>query len=335
MMGFESRLLRSQMLVGVPLTAFLILVSGCGGSSDAGATGGGGGGSTNDALKIDVPDTVIDYGDHVTITWTGKDLQYMDTDRTSGSNFEIDRAHTSGSVVDRPAADTTYKLVGVTKDEGFARATVTVRVRPSTKSFLVVGSKGDKLVPQAIKELRDITTGVVSWGQKIPSTPVADVLVLLDSGSFDKNEEPKVRALLQQGARLLLVNRTIRKLAGAESPDDHDLSSVESWFGANYVSTIYGGCDILNTATDLPLSLVQIGRNSGGGPEGTTIVMNLDPGATVIWQDEVKRTSAFVRLPALGGRLAHMGALSFGPSDAHAIMKAVFLAECRWLADYN
>lgn len=316
--------------MGVAL--FAAAIAGCGG---AGGGAGGGGGSNNEPLEITVPDTIIDYGDRVTVSWTGEDLQYMDTDRQS-TNFGITRNQTSGSISDRPATDTTYRIRGVTRSEGYVSATVTVRVRPSKKSFLVVGSKSDPLVLQIVSQLKGITTGSVSLGQKIPSTPIADVFVILDSGTFDTTDEPRVRSLLSQGGRILLLSRSINELAGVTKPEGTDIKNVQSWFGANWVYSHFGGCEVLNTHESVPISLVHVGNDNGSGdPDGTIAVKGLQAGATPLWQDEAKRTAAFVFKPSIGGRLAHMGGLSFGPSHVHEVLRDLFLAECRWLADYE
>ena len=133
------------------LTVCSLAVWGCGGSSGGGNTGGGG--SDHDPIKVTVPGTVIEYGDRVTVSWSGKDLLTMDTDRVSGTNFAIGREQTSGSISDRPAADTTYRIEGLTKSDRPAKGEVTVRVRKSSKSFLIVGSETDPLVPEIVQEL--------------------------------------------------------------------------------------------------------------------------------------------------------------------------------------
>lgn len=313
--------------------ALLGLVAlGCGGTGQS-TTGGG---SQFEPIAVTVSDEVIDYGDTFTVSWKGDNLRFMNTDRSNGTNFSVGRTQTSGSITDRPATDTTYLLKGLTKSDTYARATVRVKVRPSSKSFLIVGSKADPLIDPMVSELKGITTGAVTVGQKIPSTPVADVIVISDSASFDQTDEPRVRALLAQGGRLLLLKSTINKLAGAVNLGDKDLSSIRAWAGAERVYRDFGGYDVLNTLADVPLSLVHAGNNNGGGETaGTVVVMRLDPGVVPLWQDRVKRVAAFVHKPALGGRIAHMGGLSFGPSHVHEVLRGVFLAECRWLADYR
>lgn len=307
-------------------------LTGCGGTSQTDR----GGGSEHEPIPVTVTDDVIDYGDTFMVTWKGDNLRFMDPDRTNGTNFSVERTQTSGSIIDRPATDTTYRLKGVTKGDRYARATVTVKVRLSKKSFLIVGSKSDPLLEPMVRELRGITTGAVTIGQKIPSTAIADVIVILDSGSFGQADEPKVRTLLAQGGRLLLLKGTINKLAGAVNLGDTDLSSIQAWIGAERVYRDFGSYDVLNTLTDVPLSLVHAGNTNGGGETaGTVVVMSLDSGVVPLWQDRVKRVAAFVHKPAIGGRVAHMGGLSFGPSRVHEVLRGIFLAECRWLADYS
>lgn len=314
----------------IQFAVLLSLLGGCGGTG-----GTGGGGATDDPLEITVPDTMINYGDRIVVSWAGGDVTRLDIDRYNGTNFAVTENQASGSITDRPAADTIYRVIGFTAAGETVRATLTVKVRPSTKSFLIVGGKSDPLVPQVVSELRKITTGHISWGEKIPSTPVAPVIIILDSGTFGSADEPRIRALLSTGAHLLLVKKSALKLAGVQG-DDHDISSISGWFGAATTGYIdHGGYEVVNAVENFPLSLVHIGKNIGGGPDGITIALPVSPSARLILKDEVGRVGAFVYAPPIGGRLAHLGALSFGPSDNQADLRAAFLAECRWLADYQ
>lgn len=319
------------MVTRMLLATALVVAAGCGGSQSG---GGGGGGGNNDPLQFTIPDTTIAYGDRVTISWTSDNVQRMDTDRTSGTNFVVEQGDTSGSIVDRPAVDTIYRIKGVTFDEGYATATLTVKVRPSTKSFLVIAGKGDPLALQVISELRSVTTGPLYRGEQVPSTPIADVIVILDSASFSQAEEPRVRSLLSAGGRLLLLKHTVLKLAGAGG-SNHDISVLSSWFGGATAGFVdHGGYPVVNNLDNVPCSLVQVGLTSGGGESGIVVVHPVAQDAELMMVDDSGRVAAFGFRPSIGGRIVHLGALSFGPSTSHQVMRSVFLGACRWLADY-
>ncbi len=287
--------------------------------------GGGTTGSGNQALGISASTKTINYGDSVTISWGGSGLQRI---VQSGTNFPVPSSEVSGSVIDQPASDATYSIDAIDASGNDETASVTVKVRPSTKQFLVIGDQSVAGVPQTTQLIQAITATQVATSLTVPSPLTADVVVLLPSASMGSADQATITTYLQSGGRVILIAEAPAKLATGNA-NSSDISSIGSWFAGATKIQGYTGSNVVTTNPGLPLSTTLYGDTTGA----CDMVLPVSSTATLLEQASGQADPAFLYRPTIGGRVAYIARVGLGSSAIDASDNGVLAAICRWAAD--
>lgn len=172
---------------------------GCGGGGKTGATG---------SLSLTSSKTNVVYGEPVTISWSAKSGAII---LEGQCNFPADTQ--SGSLVDRPSYDTTYRIQGTDGQGNTISKTRKVTVPKSTKQILLVGNPSVAGTNQIQQYLQSVTTQPVSVRTTVTSLAGNDVVVLLPSATYTAADNASVMSYLSGGGAVILVEQAPRRLA--------------------------------------------------------------------------------------------------------------------------
>jgi hypothetical protein len=311
-MNWKSRLV----LCVIAATAF-----GCGGK--------GGLGPDQPSLRLTSSAQTVPYGQTVTVNWSSRSISSIGTTST---NFMVGSNQLNGSLIDRPASDTTYRIAGTGTDGRRYDSTVTVRVAPSTRRFVVVADQSLAGMPQMTEYIQALTTTPVQKSAGIPASITADVLVLFPSGAFGQAEQERVNAYLASGGKVLLLEKAPVRLATG-SLGGMDTSAIGTWFaGATGLirqnATNPGGSEVVAQSPGLPLSATLYGVNVGDVYHAQPVSAN----ATLLTRLDGGHTAAFVYSPPSGGMVGYVGGFGVGASERDGALNRVLFAVLRHLA---
>lgn len=301
----------------LPLGSVALLIIGCGGLKDVV-------GPSDPDITLTASSTEIEYGDAITLSWSSNKLDFVES-----SNFGVAREIVNGSITDRPATDTTYRITaGANGDPDRHSAQAGVRVRSTNKSYLVVGDSSVAGVTQVSQYVASITSRPVPVSLTFPPAPAADAVVILGSASVGFADHANVQTFLASGGAILLVGDAPRKLATGSTSTD-DISAIGSWFaGATRCANMYFGHRLGNESLPgFPLSVTLRGASVDSNAlldvrPISSEALNLAPAGD--------GGAAFAYKPAIGGRVFYVGAYGAGSSEVDLNQKALFLAGCRW-----
>ena len=242
---------------------------------------------------------------------------------------------TSGSRTDRPATTAVYKMkVYHKKDDGFYEfvdAQKTVKVRPGTKKFLIVGDTSTADVGSVRAMLPIATTVVADVVRNLPTDATGyDAIILTDGADMRKADAPRIQPWLDANKGVIVVGRAAKLLATGDL-NNRDVSSVAGWFGGctqcgneiNYSHDLVKGIAAIPYSStyqikDLYLNPLVYETNPGGG--SLTLV------------GSGSRSGAWVfELPG-AGRVFYIGTtVACDPTNA-VQTSDVFIAGARWAA---
>ena len=300
----------------VTLSCLALFFAGCGGG---GATGSSG------SLSLSASKTTVAYGEPVTISWSASG----DATIIAGQcNFPV--SGQSGSIVDYPSYDTTYRIRGNDGNGADAEKTRTVVVQKSAKKILLIGDTAVSGTNQIKQYLQTITTQPVDTRLDITGVSPYDVVVLLPSAAYIPSDNAEIAIYLTDGGSVILVDQAPRRLATGNGGVG-DVSAIGSWCaGVTSLSTSgFNERVITSNSGSIKVSAVLFGDD---GPNGYDLgpVSAL---ATRLTTNSSNKHSAFVYEPPSGGKVGFVGGLGIGTSEADSSARELLLTEARWMMD--
>lgn len=322
--------------------ALSIALPGCGGTE--GVFG------VNNSIELSASSRTITYGDQVTISWISRNTDTAFQNGFRDSNFADFRLPLppSGSITDRPAITTTYRMT-VQKDNGdLVTDSINISVPRGNKRFLVVAGTTSADGSSAAALLPQITTVTPTVSETIPATGDGyDVLVLSEGGNYGTADQPKILTWLNAGKGVIVIGAAAQQLAsGAVSTSFTSTASISGWFGG--VSSMEK--DLSGASLEFEINETQIGysptyRNwndsnaigrSGSlstygritAIGGGAVVQSTDPFAT---PDSITSFS-FVFGSGRVYFIAGLQGPAVTPSDSQAEIREFFLPGARWVS---
>lgn len=305
--------MKSSLLFGVVLAGSLV---GCGGGGKTG---------TGASLSLSVSDPTVNYGQSVTVAWSTSG-----TATILGGQCNFPVSQQSGSIVDFPSHDITYRIQGGDGNGNTISKTRTVSVRKSEKRILLIGDTAVSGTNQIQQYLQGITSQAVDISLSVTGMSLYDLVVILPSAAFDAGDNAEVSAHLASGGSVILLDQAPIRLATGNYGVGN-VSAIGSWCaGVTSISTSGATERVVNSNSgSIKVSATLFGDN---GPDG----FDLGPvssQAVILTTNSSPKYSAFVYQPPTGGKVGFVGALGIGTSEADTSARGLLLTEARWMMD--
>ncbi len=293
--------------------ALSLLPLGCGGDSI--------GGSSKPSISLSVTGSNLTYGQPTTISWTTHNVASIDS-----ASFPISSSDLNGSITDKPATSTTYKITAHGTDGSTVSSLVTVSVQKGAKKILFLADTAISGINQVTDYLQTLSTQTVQVSQTLPNSFSADVIVVSTTANVSPANVPAIQSFLNAGGGVVLIRYSTRKLATGDLSNSN-ISAIGSFFAGVTDSSDYTWPRQIVSSSPVGFALSASAFGDDTSAQGVSPVSSQ---AILLTTDYDGTYAGFAYSPSTGGKVAYSGDAPIDSIPESVALRTMFLSEVRW-----